>query len=250
MKILIVTMQHGNEIFGQRIIDHFKDSSVDTIIANPKAYEQKKRFIETDMNRSYQRDGQKSYEEKRADEIYELTQKYDFVIDIHTTTSNIDFVPIVARMNDRVKQALSHLPSDEIAQMEFTGVDHSLIGCVDDSISLEFNEDFAKTKEALQIVGSLVDGLQENTYGSSLNKILYHIVGTIPEDTNLDNEHNFIFSKNHDYHPFLIGEKHYKGYKGFYAEKTSSIQLYETGVDKIVNSTLLREKLTGGRKSN
>ncbi len=250
MRILIVTMQHGNEVFGKKIVDHFENSDIDTVIANPKAYEQNERFIETDMNRSYHRSGKKSYEEKRADEIYRLAQKYDFVIDIHTTTSDVDFVPIIARLNDGVKQALSFLPSENVALMKFTGVVHSLIGCVDNSISLEFNEDFAKTKEALQVVESLVDGLQENTYGSSLSKILYHIVGTIPEDTNLDNEHNFIFSKNHDYYPFLIGEKHYKGYKGFYAEKTSSIQLYETGVDKIVNSATVRENFMGGRKSN
>jgi len=249
MKILIVTMQHGNEVFGQTIINHFNGSNIDTVIANPKAYEQRKRFIETDMNRSYNRDGQKSYEEKRADEVRELAEKYDFVIDIHTTTADIDFVPIIARLNGQVKQALSHLPGKNVAQMEFAGAEHSLIGSIDNSISIEFNEEYAKTSEALSIVAALVMGLENDTHGSSLDKTLYHITGTISEDTNIDNESNFRFSDMHKFYPFLIGEKNYKGYLGFYAKKTTQLTLDDT-VDKIPNKATIRKSLKGGRKSS
>lgn len=225
MKILIVTMQHGNEIFGEKIIDHFEGSDTDTIIANPKAYSARKRFIETDLNRSYRRNGKKSYEEERADEIYKLAQGYDFVIDIHTTTSCINFVPIIARLNRRATQALSHLPSNDVALMEFVDVGHSLIGCINNSISLEFNEEFAKNEEALNVVQLLVDGLQKNIYGTYLEKTLYHIVDTIPEGTDMKNEHNFKLSKKYGYYPFLVGEKHYKGYCGFYAVQASSVKI-------------------------
>ena len=225
MKILIITLQHGNEIFGEKIIDHFKGSDIDTVVANPKAYQQRERFVDTDLNRSYCRSDRKSYEERRANEVYELAKEYDFVIDIHTTTSDIDFVPILARLNSRVAQALSYLPSDNAALMEFVGIGHSLIGCIDTSISLEFNEKFAESKEALDIVQLLVNGLREDVYGEYLDKTLYHIVGTIPEEMNIDGEQNFRFSEKLDCYPFLIGEKHYKGYKGFYAVQTSLIKI-------------------------
>ena len=225
MKILIVTMQHGNEIFGEKLIEYFKGSDIDTIIANPRAYKQRKRFTETDLNRSYMRSGKKSYEEMRADEIYDIAQGYDFVIDIHTTTSDVDFVSIIARLNDRVAQSLSHLPDDDVAIMEFVGAGHSLIGCIDNSISLEFNEEFAKKKKSLDIVVSLVEGLRSDTYGQYLQKTLYHITGTIPEGVSIDNEQNFKYSKAHGYYPFLVGEKHYKGYQGFYAAQTSSLDI-------------------------
>jgi len=226
VKILIVVMQHGNEIFGELVMEHFRETSIDTVLANPKAHEQGERYIDTDMNRSYKRSGQKGYEEVQADRICKLAKNYDFVFDIHTTTSDIDFVPIVASLNLRTRLALSLLPCKNVAYMNFDGIEHSLIGNISPSMSLEFNENFAKKDEAMEIVIGAVDGLMKENPGAHTKKSIYQIIGIIPEKHIIGEvERNFKFSTEHQYYPFLIGEKNYHGYKGFYAHSVTEIDI-------------------------
>lgn len=226
MKILIVTLQHGNEVFGKKVVDNYKNSNIDTIIANPKAYKEKKRFIETDMNRSFRRNPAKSYEEKRAHKLLEIAQEYDFVIDIHTTTSNVEFVPIIANTTSLIHTALSHLPSEEVALMAFNGVKNSLIGNVPNSISLEFNEDYAGQEVSMDIIRDLVDGIMSRITGQYTRKEIFEIKGTIPATMKIDkDEENFKLSSRYGFYPFLLGEKNYRDYQGFFANKKKSIKI-------------------------
>lgn len=54
------------------------------IYGNPKAIENKKRFFETDLNRSFLNTNGKTYEYKRAREIRKVLQTCDAVLDIHS----------------------------------------------------------------------------------------------------------------------------------------------------------------------
>ncbi len=228
MNILLVALQHGNEVFGAHVIEYCKNRfpSVDSIIANPKAYKKNIRFCETDMNRSYNVPSPKSYEEIRAVKVLELSKKYDFVIDIHTTTADIDFIPIIADYNHSVARALTFTPTDNVVKMEFPSVSRSLIGSVQNSFSLEFNEDFAKTDKALQIVVNIIEGLCEADYGHFRNKTIFHVSDTIPDSADVEGEQNLCLSDKLKYYPVLIGEINYIGYKGFLARYTSAIRIH------------------------
>tara|TARA_Y100001933_G_scaffold171553_1_gene169753 strand:+ start:104 stop:1003 length:900 start_codon:yes stop_codon:yes gene_type:complete len=103
-KILIVSGTHGNELnpvwavkkFRNLIKTSSKSKSLEFILGNPKAFENGLRYIDVDLNRSFNvsktSSNQNFYEINRSDY---LVNKYGFegnkscpiVIDLHTTTS-------------------------------------------------------------------------------------------------------------------------------------------------------------------
>ncbi|MGB4768258.1 MAG: succinylglutamate desuccinylase/aspartoacylase family protein [Candidatus Saccharimonas sp.] len=93
MKLLIIGATHGNELLGTKLYARLLQKRspllehVDFIIGNPRAYTQKVRYTEQDLNRSYQSSGD-TYEEQRARAIqrYISETKPDLVIDMHTTS--------------------------------------------------------------------------------------------------------------------------------------------------------------------
>ncbi len=93
MKLLVIGATHGNELLGTKLYARLLQKRspllehIDFIIGNPRAYAQKVRYTEQDLNRSYQSNGD-TYEEQRAHDIqhYISETKPDLVIDMHTTS--------------------------------------------------------------------------------------------------------------------------------------------------------------------
>ena len=86
---------HGDETFTLKIIKKFS-GQFDWMIANEKAVNLGKRFVETDLNRcapgfKYSR----VYERRRSFQILNSTKKYDAVIDLHGTDANSGIFLIV-----------------------------------------------------------------------------------------------------------------------------------------------------------
>ncbi|WP_062266032.1 aspartoacylase [Endozoicomonas arenosclerae] len=111
-KITIVGGTHGNEFIGPYLIrkleqeQSFSHSTipVDYLLANPEAHKTTRRFIDEDLNRSFTDDilngnDDALYEHRRAREINQLLgpkSKNDrFIIDLHSTTSNMGMTLIV-----------------------------------------------------------------------------------------------------------------------------------------------------------
>lgn len=101
-KFLFVAATHGDEGFSIPILEELskefpkKEFGYDWIVGNPNAHKKSIRFTEKDLNRSAP--GIKSssiYEERRAAEIVELSQNYDFMIDLHGAASNCGIVSII-----------------------------------------------------------------------------------------------------------------------------------------------------------
>ncbi|MFC1586155.1 aspartoacylase [Fibrobacterota bacterium] len=124
-RIFIIGGTHGNERIGvhatQYIHEHTAEfacgsvHTIKTLIGSPKAVIRNARYIETDLNRSFTYDysspksnqdveqvlsGDGDYEIKRALEIRRelnaLLKPVDFLIDLHTTTSNMGNCLIVS----------------------------------------------------------------------------------------------------------------------------------------------------------
>ena len=89
MKILVVGGIHGNEPLGTKLVSRFKadpQKNVGAILANERAVAKNKRFINTDLNRSFPGNIKSlNYEEKRAAELIDICRKYDLVLDFHNT---------------------------------------------------------------------------------------------------------------------------------------------------------------------
>jgi succinylglutamate desuccinylase len=102
-RVAIVGGTHGNELTGVYLVDKFdrspellqRDSfECITLIANPQAVTENRRYIDRDLNRSFDNEDLAnleltSYEEKRAKEIATKLDDIDLIIDLHSSTSNM-----------------------------------------------------------------------------------------------------------------------------------------------------------------
>lgn len=102
-RVAIVGGTHGNELTGVYLVDKFdrspellqRDSfECMTLIANPQAVMANRRYIDRDLNRSFDNGDLVNleltgYEEKRAREIALKLTNVDLIIDLHSSTSNM-----------------------------------------------------------------------------------------------------------------------------------------------------------------
>jgi succinylglutamate desuccinylase len=103
-RVLIVGGTHGNELTGVYLIRsgvfaNLKQFSftIDTLLANPQAVVANRRYIDRDLNRSFDQtqlapDRANNYEAEQAWEIYQQfgpqsAKPIDVIIDLHTTTA-------------------------------------------------------------------------------------------------------------------------------------------------------------------
>jgi aspartoacylase len=113
--VAIVGGTHGNEWTGIYLLKRWEKKpseilrpsfSTNTFFGNPKAFEINRRFVDQDLNRSFSRSGlqasvKTNYESQRAaflnDQIGPKgNPKHDFIIDLHTSTSNCGAMLIVS----------------------------------------------------------------------------------------------------------------------------------------------------------
>jgi succinylglutamate desuccinylase len=116
-RVAIAGGTHGNELTGIYLVKKFQKlpyliqrSSFEsvTFFANPKAHGIGKRYFDTDLNRSFaqldlENPHLSSYEAQRAKEIYRTfgtggSQQADFVVDLHSTTSNMGLTLILSSL--------------------------------------------------------------------------------------------------------------------------------------------------------
>lgn len=122
-KILFVVCTHGDELAGHKLFQDYPYGETDqaswkVIIGNPEAVTLNTRYIETDLNRSFNPSNPQSYEEKRAQLLKSYFQEYDEVYDIHTTQtirpSSWDDCVFVNNVKPRVLEACSFLSAPHI----------------------------------------------------------------------------------------------------------------------------------------
>ncbi len=124
--VLIFGGTHGNEWTGIAVIKnyetYFKEKypnlRLKFIHSNPEAYKINKRFKDEDLNRAFEFVNEKrsTYENQRARELKEIISKEDcFIIDIHTTTSNMGKTVILSHyhpLNLKMAEAITKTFSD------------------------------------------------------------------------------------------------------------------------------------------
>lgn len=103
-KVLLVVGTHGDEPIGPALLKNLSDQSelrtlFESVVGNPKALAQNKRFTEADLNRVAPGDPDSQlYEVRRASEIVALFKQFDYVIDFHETKANDRIVIIIPRL--------------------------------------------------------------------------------------------------------------------------------------------------------
>ncbi|MFK8137938.1 MAG: aspartoacylase [Bdellovibrionales bacterium] len=120
MNHLLVGGTHGNEWTGvyllqdPDILDLTKKYSFKTLLANQRAFEERKRFVDKDLNRSFDLQSENTpemHESKLAARIlgeFKLDQ-FDFVIDLHSTTTNMGLTCILPERNTVLEKLLLYV---------------------------------------------------------------------------------------------------------------------------------------------
>ena len=119
-QLVVVGCQHGNERFGKVVIDDVKADAelrtqVRTILANERAYELNERWVDTDLNRSFNRDDMSGHEADIAPRVLSESLKSKYLLDVHTTKADVTFIPIVTSLSRGVRYILSHLETENVA---------------------------------------------------------------------------------------------------------------------------------------
>ncbi|WP_448551231.1 aspartoacylase [Thalassotalea montiporae] len=132
-KVAVVGGTHGNEFSGIYLLRKWQKSpdllareglNVETLFANPKGFEENKRYLDCDLNRQFTLEdlanpALANYEQSRAKVINAQlgpkgNAKSDFIIDLHNTTSNMGPTLILLKSDDFNKKmgayVLSKMP--------------------------------------------------------------------------------------------------------------------------------------------
>jgi succinylglutamate desuccinylase len=136
--VVVVGGTHGNEYTGVwciKALDRAAESlsalypslRISTLLANPEAYRQNKRFVDEDLNRQFSEnnlmlrsmDGDnlpRTVESLRAHEINEMlgpkfsdSFKTDVIVDLHSTTSNMGLTLIIAEGDSLMAAAAAYV---------------------------------------------------------------------------------------------------------------------------------------------
>lgn len=134
--MVVVGGTHGNEYTGvwcvksmestkDEVDRKYKSLSISTLIGNPVAFLQNRRFVDTDLNREFTKsklseEKTTTVESKRAKEVNEIlgpkfgettleSSKPDVVIDLHTTTTNMGLSIIIAEGDAEMSQAAAYV---------------------------------------------------------------------------------------------------------------------------------------------
>lgn len=225
MKTYVIAAQHGDEVFGLKILGALYELNQPNSmirIGNPEAVAKGKRYIETDLNRSYS----VNYESKEAmlaHSIQSEIHKYDpdYILDIHTSVSAISRVAIVAELTADTQCLASCLGMKAIVIMPPKFSAKSLIGNYPSkAISLEFGR-YQRSDKLAQSIAEKIGLLNEDYLVSAGQELpIYKVTSVITKNHSAVSKIiNLEFNIELGGYPFLAGENTYINIGGFLAEK-------------------------------
>lgn len=216
--------QHGEELFGLKVIGRLNRlgaSEVLTIVANPEAIAKRRRFLDTDLNRSYA-SNEKSREVETAKLIKAQINDFDpsYVIDIHTSHMAVGKTAIVAHYSECIEALSQALGMETIVIMPKEIADNSLIGCfAEKSVSIELGMGLRSDKLAEELCRNIYN-LQNQPKITKKQLPRFLVTKTIPKTfKSLKKVVNLEFNKELKAYPFLAGESAYHDIGGFMAKK-------------------------------
>lgn len=232
--ILLLGSQHGNELLGDTLFHYIKHTRPELLpcitfkIGNLRAKKQNVRYIESDLNRSY--NGKKgTYEERRAKRLLRFITHADFdlVLDLHTTTCQQPPCLIIPSVNPAITPFLRACHITTIVHMDHPIVQTSLIGRYRKAISIEVNKHQVNTPLMEELCASLQRYINGQT--GYQHKTMYNVtellLKTELSEAQASTLRNFRKSR-FGFYPVLVGENSYKkqtnylGFKAYTAKKS------------------------------
>ena len=254
MKIAILGGTHGNEFVGIEVIRDLEKRRPRSCIhefqifhANPEAYKQRRRYVDSDLNRAFGKNSQPRGNEKHCSELLksQIVGKFDFLIDLHTTTTNMGLTVILNYTNELSLKAACFLqekfPTLKIITSEKVNVETPYTGSmvtagltievgpvansvnkasliltvkemVDTILSFDFEKDFNYSKtEYYQTVEDLFypQGGEWYVHPSLENRSFKKLIKGDPVFINIQGD-EISFDRDYEAYPFFIGEAAYQ----------------------------------------
>ncbi len=221
-KIYVIGAQHGNELFGLKILAHLQaldHPSIKLRIGNLEAIAKKRRYIESDLNRSFGEGPNTSLEHTLAAHIQSEIEAYqpDLILDLHTSRGKVGVVGIAASISPHLNHLAARLGMTRLVTMPESIASNSLIGQYPEtSLSLEFGtgqrSDALALKTARAIVG-LLESPQQNRSTKIPHYIVKRMIGN--HEAPGDQLENYTYNQTLDGYPFLVGKNTYSEFRGF-----------------------------------
>ncbi len=228
-KVTIVGCVHGTETFGYRVYQHFarqinKFAGLTIILANEPAHRARKRFCESDLNRSFPGDQFGNIEQRIAYELIKLIDPTSYIVDIHTAQSTDGLVPIVVNLTKRSKAIIAHTQAKRLVYIP-QGFG-SMISQYQAAVSLEYNTEYAKDPQRLAELEKIIRGLTIGRKPKSTRLLSYRCLGKLPLDTTVDrNARSFVPLSGSGLIPLFPRRRAYNGSKGFLLSKPKILKL-------------------------
>jgi len=201
-KLTILAAIHGDETYGIDLYNAFIATypdlaeSVQLIIGNQQAYQEQKRFIDSDMNRHYA-EKVVDHENEELTRVEKSLNDFvpDYIIDVHTTRRDSGIFFISDQPNQARQAIYSVLPVD-VCIMKDAVITKSFIGHHLNAVSLEYSIHSISersTAEFVEGLAALLSGQEVTTTKSRM----YDVTKLISKDEWL----NYPGMKNYDIKP-------------------------------------------------
>lgn len=230
--ILLVASQHGNETIGEQLYHYIQkhapdiSSRITFVIANPLAYSMGKRYVETDMNRSYVLTRPQTYEEYMAHGLLTHINRshYDLVLDMHTTHCvQPPSLLMAPNSNGAVRAFIQASSIENNVLIDHEIVRTSLIGRARNAVSIELQQETVNDTALARITDDMHRYMSTQTINVVRHR--YRIYDLIEKreitEGEAQNFRNFSLSSQ-GFYPILVGNNSYRKnthYLGFKAEK-------------------------------
>ncbi len=136
MNLAIVYCIHGNEPYGLEVVK--KLPGIPSFIGNEHALKQHKRFIDTDLNRSFPGDPLGNHEEKLAHTLRSQLTTFEYVLDLHSSSNECPLFGIITSPSKKKISFAKRLGLQRLIIMTTSVASgKALIDHVDCGISLE-----------------------------------------------------------------------------------------------------------------
>lgn len=236
MKILLLGSQHGNELLGEKLYAYINKYHADLLpyisykVGNPEAHQKGIRYIESDMNRSYN-GSLETHEARQARHVQQFIKDgaFDLVLDLHTTVCAQPPCFIIHEINETIRPFIRASHIERVVRLTDPIVATSLIGNDPKAIAIEV----ANTQLTPMLFEALCKDIKQYVKGGTkpAQKKFYEVPSLLLKsevsDELLSSLVNFEKTKD-GYIPILVGKNSYRKtthYLGFKATTETIITL-------------------------
>lgn len=218
LRVALVGGTHGGELTGVFLIKKWKQSrqliqrhgiETTTLIANEKAVAMGKRYIDTDLNRAFNRQDLENpqlmnHEQSLAKTIARRIEQeqIDLIIDLHSTTANMGLTIILDKAHPYILKLAAYLreinPEVRILQHALNKNASHLVSLVKLGITIEVGAvangllDAKLFQATEKLIYAILDYLEADKKGQPLstppNFTNYSVIGTVDYPRNEDGE--------------------------------------------------------------